>query len=166
MPRPTHRESTAAVIHVFSRGNYKAPIFATEGAKAAFLIALKQAVTRCGWEVYAYAIMRDGATSKVVVLNGAAIGKIRAASSSAKSDYSPWSTHTDSMWLKSAVRQLRKWVPTSAEYIREQMRAVRDVAADLNRDKRIDWYSVESENFESIHNHSAYALIEKPVSRR
>ena len=38
---------------------------------------------------------------------------------------------------------------------------VRDVAADLNRDKRIEWYRVESENFESIHNHSAYALIEK-----
>jgi GTP cyclohydrolase IB len=37
---------------------------------------------------------------------------------------------------------------------------VRDVAADLNRDKRITWYVVESENFESIHNHSAYALIE------
>jgi GTP cyclohydrolase I len=43
---------------------------------------------------------------------------------------------------------------------------VRDIAADLNRDKRIDWYSVESENFESIHNHSAYALIEKPAARR
>ncbi|MEY3851999.1 MAG: hypothetical protein RI910_979 [Verrucomicrobiota bacterium] len=57
MPRPTHRESTAAIIHVFSRGNYKAPIFATEGAKEAFLITLKQAITRCGWEVYAYAIM-------------------------------------------------------------------------------------------------------------
>jgi REP element-mobilizing transposase RayT len=57
MPRPTHRESTAAIIHVFSRGNYKAPIFATEGAKGAFLITLKQAITRCGWEVYAYAIM-------------------------------------------------------------------------------------------------------------
>jgi len=38
---------------------------------------------------------------------------------------------------------------------------VRDIAADLNRDKRIVWYRVESENFESIHNHSAYALIEK-----
>jgi GTP cyclohydrolase I len=38
---------------------------------------------------------------------------------------------------------------------------VRDVATALNRDKRIDGYVVESENFESIHNHSAYALIEK-----
>src|SRR3954462_13705109 len=38
---------------------------------------------------------------------------------------------------------------------------VRDVAALLNLDVRIDAYVVESENFESIHNHSAYALIEK-----
>ena len=38
---------------------------------------------------------------------------------------------------------------------------VRDVAAVLNLDDRIDAYVVESENFESIHNHSAYALIEK-----
>jgi recombination protein RecT len=34
------------------------------------------------------------------------------------------------MWLKSAVRQLAKWVPTSAEYMREQLRAVRDVATE------------------------------------
>ena len=38
---------------------------------------------------------------------------------------------------------------------------VRDVAARINLDDRIDYYIVESENFESIHNHSAYALIEK-----
>ena len=38
--------------------------------------------------------------------------------------------------------------------------AVRDIASVLNRDERIDAYTVEAENFESIHNHSAYALIE------
>lgn len=38
---------------------------------------------------------------------------------------------------------------------------VRDLATMLNRDARIDAYVVESENFESIHNHSAYALIER-----
>ncbi|MCE1240312.1 MAG: GTP cyclohydrolase FolE2 [Azonexaceae bacterium] len=38
---------------------------------------------------------------------------------------------------------------------------VRDVAARLNAEARIDAYVVESENFESIHNHSAYALIER-----
>lgn len=37
---------------------------------------------------------------------------------------------------------------------------VRDVARQLNKDERISAYIVESENFESIHNHSAYALIE------
>ncbi len=39
---------------------------------------------------------------------------------------------------------------------------VRDVAARLNADARIVRYVVESENFESIHNHSAYALIRGP----
>ncbi len=38
---------------------------------------------------------------------------------------------------------------------------VRDIATVLNADERIDAYAVESENFESIHNHSAYALIER-----
>jgi GTP cyclohydrolase I len=38
---------------------------------------------------------------------------------------------------------------------------VRDVAALLVADSRIEAFVVESENFESIHNHSAYAMIEK-----
>ena len=42
---------------------------------------------------------------------------------------------------------------------------VRDVAAILNADKRIDAFVVESENFESIHNHSAYALIERDKTK-
>ena len=42
---------------------------------------------------------------------------------------------------------------------------VRDVAARLNDEPRISAYVVESENFESIHNHSAYALIEKDKTK-
>ena len=38
---------------------------------------------------------------------------------------------------------------------------VRDVAKRLNDDERGAAYVVEAENFESIHNHSAYALIER-----
>jgi len=38
---------------------------------------------------------------------------------------------------------------------------VRDVAMRLNADDRVGAYIVESENFESIHNHSAYAMIER-----
>ncbi len=37
---------------------------------------------------------------------------------------------------------------------------VRDVAGMLNADSRVQAYSLEAENFESIHNHSAYARIE------
>ena len=43
---------------------------------------------------------------------------------------------------------------------------VRDIAAELNRDERIEGYVVESENFESIHNHSAYAMIAKGMEPR
>ena len=38
---------------------------------------------------------------------------------------------------------------------------VRDIAMRLNAEDRIAAYSIEAENFESIHNHSAYALIER-----
>ncbi|MBM0107029.1 GTP cyclohydrolase I FolE2 [Steroidobacter sp. S1-65] len=38
---------------------------------------------------------------------------------------------------------------------------VRDVAVRMNNEERVRAYVVEAENFESIHNHSAYALIEK-----
>jgi GTP cyclohydrolase I len=38
---------------------------------------------------------------------------------------------------------------------------VRDVATRLNADERVVAYTLEAENFESIHNHSAYAVIER-----
>ena len=38
---------------------------------------------------------------------------------------------------------------------------VRGVAARLAADARFSAWSVEAENFESIHNHSAYALVER-----
>jgi len=38
---------------------------------------------------------------------------------------------------------------------------VRDIAVKLKKDPNITWFAVESENFESIHNHNAYAYIEK-----
>jgi GTP cyclohydrolase I len=37
---------------------------------------------------------------------------------------------------------------------------VRNIVLGLKKDKNIIWYSVEAENFESIHNHNAYAMIE------
>ncbi|MFI1197730.1 recombinase RecT [Micromonospora sp. NPDC020750] len=79
--------------------------------------------------VYAYARMKDGAVSRVVELNRDDIDRIKASSQGANSEYSPWQKHEAAMWLKSGVRQLQKWVPTSAEFRREQLRA----AAEAHR---------------------------------
>ncbi len=38
---------------------------------------------------------------------------------------------------------------------------VREIARRLKKDSNITWFTVESENFESIHNHSAYAFVER-----
>ncbi|ANH49902.1 RecT-like ssDNA annealing protein [Propionibacterium phage PFR2] len=76
---------------------------------------------------YAFAVMEGGATSKVVVLTKSDIDHIKESSMGSDSPHSPWNTDPAAMWLKSAVRQLAKWVPTSAEYRREMLRAVRDV---------------------------------------
>ncbi len=38
---------------------------------------------------------------------------------------------------------------------------VREIAIQFNQDERIQAYTVESENFESIHNHSAYAMLSR-----
>lgn len=38
---------------------------------------------------------------------------------------------------------------------------IRDLAVALDKEDRVTWYQIESENFESIHNHNAYAMIER-----
>ncbi len=38
---------------------------------------------------------------------------------------------------------------------------VRDIALELKDDPNITWFSVECESFESIHNHNAYAYVER-----
>lgn len=80
--------------------------------------------------VYAYAVMKDGATSKVVVLNRRDIARAKSMSQGSDGQYSPWQKHTEAMWMKTAAHRLTKWVPTSAEYMREQLRAAQEVAAE------------------------------------
>lgn len=72
--------------------------------------------------VYAYARMKDGAVSQVVELDADDIARIKAVNPMSDTAYSPWKNWEEAMWLKSAARQLRKWVPTSAEYRREEAR--------------------------------------------
>ncbi len=77
--------------------------------------------------VYAYAEMQNGAISQVVELNQDDIDRIRRVNPASGSDYSPWVKWEAAMWMKSAARQLRKWVPTSAEYRKEIARAAAEV---------------------------------------
>lgn len=65
---------------------------------------------------YGYAIMHGGVTSRVVVLSEAQIQEIRKKfSQGSDSEYSPWQTNPDAMRLKTVVRRLKAWVPTSVE---------------------------------------------------
>ncbi|HUU39506.1 MAG TPA: GTP cyclohydrolase FolE2, partial [Desulfatiglandales bacterium] len=43
---------------------------------------------------------------------------------------------------------------------------VRDIAEKLENDQNIVWFAVETENFESIHNHNAYAYIERSKEKQ
>ncbi len=75
--------------------------------------------------MYAYAIARykDGGYD-FVVLDKGEVETRRSRSDSWKSDksrpYSPWTTATDSMWKKSAIRELQKWIPKSAEMVKAE----------------------------------------------
>ena len=40
---------------------------------------------------------------------------------------------------------------------------VRNVAIKANQLQEITWYKIEAENFESIHNHNAYAVVENSI---
>lgn len=77
--------------------------------------------------VYAYATLKGGAISNVVVMGESEIAKHREV---AKTD-AIWRKWPKSMWRKTAVHELEKWVPTSAEFQREKLRALAE--ADVLR---------------------------------
>ena len=79
---------------------------------------------------YAYAVMRDGATSQVVIVDMERIERAMDASATAGKSHSPWTNDYAAMVKKTGAHDLTKWVPTSPEYMREQHRAVQDVAAE------------------------------------
>lgn len=80
---------------------------------------------------YSYAEMLGGATSRVVVINRDYIAKVRAMSKGSDKATSPWQRWEDQMILKTVLHRLEPFVPTSSEYIREKLRAARDVATEV-----------------------------------
>ena len=76
---------------------------------------------------------------------------VRMAEDSASSEIWPLLKRADEKWITERAYENPKFVED----------LVRDVALKLNADARIGRYTVDVENFESIHNHSAYARIER-----
>ncbi|MBI5257989.1 MAG: GTP cyclohydrolase I FolE2 [Burkholderiales bacterium] len=76
---------------------------------------------------------------------------VRFAEDSASSEIWPLLKRPDEKWITERAYENPKFVED----------LVRDVALRLNADARVGRYSVDVENFESIHNHSAYARIER-----
>jgi GTP cyclohydrolase I len=76
---------------------------------------------------------------------------VRFAEDQASSELWPMLKRVDEKWVTERAYENPKFVED----------LVRDVALALNRDARVGRYRVEVENFESIHNHSAYASIER-----
>jgi len=76
---------------------------------------------------------------------------VRFAEDSASSELWPMLKRADEKWVTERAYENPKFVED----------LVRDVALRINADARIGRYSVDVENFESIHNHSAYARIER-----
>ena len=76
---------------------------------------------------------------------------VRFAEDSASSEIWPMLKRADEKWVTERAYENPKFVED----------LVRDVALRLNADARVGRYRVEVENFESIHAHSAYALIER-----
>lgn len=76
---------------------------------------------------------------------------VRFAEESASSEIWPLLKRPDEKWITERAYENPKFVED----------LVRDVALRLNADARIGRYTVDVENFESIHNHSAYARIER-----
>ena len=76
---------------------------------------------------------------------------VRFAEDSASSELWPMLKRADEKWVTERAYENPKFVED----------LVRDVALRLNADARVGRYSVDIENFESIHAHSAYARIER-----
>lgn len=68
--------------------------------------------------VYAYAEMLGGGTSRVAMANRGYIEKVRKESRGSNNASSPWQKWYDQMVLKTGVRRLEPWVPTSTSYLK------------------------------------------------
>ena len=59
MARKLRIEYEGALYHVINRGNYRADIFASDGAREAFEECLWEACEKTGWRIHAWVMMNN-----------------------------------------------------------------------------------------------------------
>ncbi len=108
----------------------------------------------CSKEISDYGAHNQRSMVTIRVEPKAAMGwgeLVRFAETNASSEIWPLLKRPDEKWVTEHAYDNPKFVED----------LVRDVALSLNADARVGRYTVDVENFESIHNHSAYARIER-----
>ena len=132
--KPVVREVCANDYFLYVEGEMDKPVhkWGGDGTTGAAFFSSKPRGEMVG--VYAYAELVTGAVSRVVTLTRDDIFAARDSGGYKPGDsYSPWNrmdggdAHPEfkgrSMWLKTGAKRLEPWVPTSAEYRRESLRA-------------------------------------------
>ncbi len=152
-------EKRAPVTGTKSMLDYSARLIAEARGDAGIMVWAEvgvpvKSLCPCSKEISDYGAHNQRSLVTIRVEPKAAIGwseLVRFAETNASSEIWPLLKRPDEKWITEHAYENPKFVED----------LVRDVALALNADKRVGRYSVDVENFESIHNHSAYARIER-----
>ena len=154
---PFFLRKRAPVSGVESLLEYQGRWIADAGAAAALwaeVVVPVKSLCPCSKEISDYGAhnQRSHVTIRVELLADIAWTElVRFAEDSASSELWPMLKRADEKWVTEHAYENPKFVED----------LVRDVALRLEADARVGRYSVDVENFESIHNHSAFARIER-----
>jgi GTP cyclohydrolase I len=136
------------------QGRWVAEAKGGEVAVWAEVVVPVKSLCPCSKEISDYGAhnQRSHVTIRVELLDEIAWAElVRFAEDSASSEIWPMLKRSDEKWVTERAYENPKFVED----------LVRDVALRLNADARVGRYSVDVENFESIHAHSAVARIER-----
>ena len=136
------------------QGRWIAEARGTEVSVWAEVVVPVKSLCPCSKEISDYGAhnQRSHVTIRVELLEEIPWGElVRFAEDSASSEIWPMLKRADEKWVTERAYENPKFVED----------LVRDVALRLNADTRVGRYSVDVENFESIHAHSAVARIER-----
>jgi GTP cyclohydrolase IB len=149
---------TAPVTAAVSRLDYNAKLIAeAHGSEVTVLtevVVPVKSLCPCSKEISDYGAHNQRSLVTIRLEPKSSIGwtqLVRFAEDAASSELWPLLKRPDEKWVTERAYDNPKFVED----------LVRDVALALNADSRVGRYSVDVENLESIHNHSAYARIER-----